>query len=73
MSTDLVIVGHFKEILDKDTCIVVKKTTSLQSIRRIDVVYSICVRLCPNRCQAFACSTQVKAQNLSLSWVRSHD
>ena len=71
MSIDLVIVGPIKEtMIDEDTCIVVKKTTSLQSICRIDVVHSIQIRLSPNGCRAFACSTRrVKAQNLSLSLV----
>ena len=46
MSTDLVIVGLIEEtMLDIDTCIKVKKTTSLQSIHRIDVVHSIRFRL----------------------------
>ena len=75
MSTDLVIIGLIEEtMLDVYTCIEVKKTTSFQSIHRIDVVHLIQIRLCPNGCQAFACSTQrVEARNLSLSWVRSHD
>ena len=39
---NLVIVGLIEEtMLDIDTCIKVKKTTSLQSICRIDVVHSI--------------------------------
>ena len=75
MSINLFILGPIKEtMLDEDTCIVVKKSTSLQSIRRIDVVYSIRIRLCPNRCRAFACSTRrVEARTCLLSLVRSHD
>ena len=63
MSIDLVIIGPIEEtVLDKDTCIVVKKPTSLHRIHRIDVVHSIRFRPSPNGCRAFACSTRrVKA------------